>query len=269
MKKIIALDIDGTLLNSNNQITEKTKAALLKAQDLGHILVIASGRDPKGVYKFADILNFKDHDGLLSNFNGGKITNYRTGEVIINHTLDYDLALEILQFSESLDINYFIYGEDELLTNSKDTYFLKETASRAFTTCRVVEDLSFSLDFAPHKILFSMDPKYIDKDASLIREKFIDRTDQVRSTPYYYEVMPKGISKGGSLLEIAKYYGLDIKDTLAFGDEENDLSMIEMAGKGIVMENGTDLIKSRADFITKSNDEDGIAYYLENYLFEN
>src|SRR5699024_10925297 len=122
MRKIIALDIDGTLLNSNNEITEKTKSSLLKAQDLGHILIIASVRDPRSVMKFADILNFKKHDGLLSNFNGGKITNYRTGEVIINHTLDYNLAMEILQFSEDLDINYFIYGEDEILTNSKDTY---------------------------------------------------------------------------------------------------------------------------------------------------
>lgn len=267
MRKIIALDIDGTLLNSNNEITEKTKSSLLKAQDLGHILVIASGRDPRGVMKFADILNFKKHDGLLSNFNGGKITNYRTGEVIINHTLDYNLAMEILQFSEDLDINYFIYGEDEILTNSKDTYFLEETASRAFTSYRVVEDLSYSLDFAPHKILFSMNPKYIGKDAKLIREKFIDRTDQVMSTPFYYEVMPKGISKGKSLLEIAKYYGFDIKDTIAFGDEENDLSMIEMAGVGVVMANSSDFMKDKADFVTKSNDEDGIAYYLENYLF--
>lgn len=267
MRKIIALDIDGTLLNSNNEITDKTRKALLKAQDMGHILVIASGRDPKGVHKFADLLNFKEHNGLLSNFNGGRITNYETGEVIINHNLDQDLALEILQFSESLDINYMIYRDEEILSNSGDTYKLKETASRAFTTYKVVEDLSYSLDFAPNKILFSMNPRFIDKDANLIRDRFIDRTDQVKSTPFYYEVMPKGVSKGGSLVEIAKYYGLDIKDTIAFGDEENDLSMIEAAGIGVVMGNGTDFMKSKADFITKSNDEDGIAYYLENYLF--
>ncbi|MDD7304956.1 MAG: Cof-type HAD-IIB family hydrolase [Peptoniphilaceae bacterium] len=267
MKKIIALDIDGTLLNSNNEISDKTLKSLLKAQDMGHILVIASGRNPQGVEKFAHMLNFKDHNGLLSNFNGGMITNYKTGEVIIEHTLDYKLAKDILQFSENLDINYFIYGKDELLTNSKDTYFLKESEARAFTTCRVVEDLSYSLDFAPHKILFSMDPRYIDKDAKLIRKKFIDRTDQVKSTPFYYEVMPKGINKGKSLLEIANYYKVDIKDTIAFGDEENDLSMIELAGIGVVMGNGTDFMKSKADFVTKSNDQDGISFYLENYLF--
>src|SRR5699024_6391211 len=123
----------------------------------------------------------------------------------------------------------------------------------AFTSYRVVEDLSYSLDFASHKILFSMNPKYIGKDAKLIREKFIDRTDQFMSTPFYYEVMPKGISKGKSLLEIAKYYGFDIKDTIAFGDEENDLSMIEMAGVGVVMANSSDFMKDKADFVTKSN----------------
>ena len=79
--------------------------------------------------------------------------------------------------------------------------------------------------------------------------------------------MPKGIDKGRSLKEIADYYNMSMDDVIAFGDEENDLTMIEMAGCGIVMGNGTDFMKSKADFITKTNDEDGIAYYLEKFVF--
>ncbi len=123
------------------------------------------------------------------------------------------------------------------------------------------------MDFAPNKILFSQDPKLIDEDAKKLKDNFFDKTAQVKSTPYFYEVMPKGIDKGGSLNEIAKYFNMDLKDVIAFGDEENDLTMIEMAGAGVVMGNGTDFMKEKADFITKSNDEDGIAYYLENFVF--
>lgn len=268
MKKIIAVDIDGTLLNSNREISKKTHDALIKAQELGHIVVIASGRDPFGVFPFADNLEFKKFAGLISNFNGGRITNYKTGEVIINHSLDLNLAKEILQFSEkNLDMHYIIYSDDGILTSSSDTYTLKEICDKAFTSYKVIDDLAYSLDFAPNKIMFSQNPNLIDKDAKKLKDKFFEKTAQVKSTPYFYEIMPKGIDKGRSLKEIADYYNMSMDDVIAFGDEENDLTMIEMAGCGIVMGNGTDFMKSKADFITKTNDEDGIAYYLEKFVF--
>lgn len=268
MKKIIAVDIDGTLLNSKREITEKTKNTLIKAQDMGHIVVIASGRDPHGVFAFADILKFDKYNGLLSNFNGGRITNYQSKEILINHPLDFNLTCEILKFSEeNLDMNYIIYTDNGILTNSNKTYVIDEISQKAFTSYKVVPNLYETIDFSPNKIMYSQDPNLIDKDAEKLKNKFFDKTSQVKSTPYFYEIMPKGIDKGKSLVEIASYYNMDMKDVIAFGDEENDLTMIEMAGVGVVMGNGTDFMKKRADFITKSNDEDGISYYLENYLF--
>ncbi|MDY3005738.1 Cof-type HAD-IIB family hydrolase [Anaerococcus porci] len=268
MKKIIAVDIDGTLLDSNRQISQRTKEALIKAQKLGHIVVIASGRDPFGVFPFAKKLEFDKYNGLLSNFNGGRITNFQTKEVLINHALDIELSKEILKFSEdNIDMGYIIYTDDGIITNSHDTYVLDEVCEKAFTTYKVIKNLADTLDFPINKIMFSQDPALIDKDAEKLKDKFFDKTTQVKSTPYYYEIMPKGIDKGRSLLEIANYYNMDMKDVIAFGDEENDLTMIEMAGVGVVMENGTDEIKKIANFVTKSNDEDGIAYYLENYVF--
>lgn len=268
MKKIIAVDIDGTLLNSKREITKKTKDCLIKAQKMGHIVVIASGRDPHGVFPFAKELEFDKYGGLLSNFNGGRITNYQTGEVLINHPMELELAKKILKFSEeNLDMGYIIYTKDCVLTESHNTYTIDEICQKAFTHYEVIENLSQKLDFRPNKIMFSQDPKLIEKESIKLFDKFSDKTDQVRSTPYFYEIMPQGISKGRSLKEIANYYNIDIKDTIAFGDEENDLSMIEDAGVGVVMENGTDFMKSKADFVTKSNDEDGITYYLENFVF--
>ena len=95
-----------------------------------------------------------------------------------------------------------------------------------------------------------------------------ENTAQVRSQRFYYEIMPKGLSKGNSLLEIAKYYNIDQKDIIAFGDELNDETMIEVAGTGVAMGNAVEKIKEIADYITLSNDEDGIADYLEKFILE-
>lgn len=267
MKKLIGLDIDGTLVNSKLEITPKTKAALEKAQDLGHILVIASGRAPHGVYRYAKELNFDKHNGLLSNFNGGRITNFQKKQAIINHPLNFNLTKEILEFAENLDIDYCLLNEGKIYSNKKNTYRLEESALKNNMEIVIRENLSYNLDFEVNNILFSQKEDRIDEPAKKLMEKFGKITSQIKSMPYYYEIMPQNISKGRSLMEIAKYYGIDEKDTIAFGDEENDISMIKMAGTGVVMANGSQKVKELADYITKSNDNDGIAYYLENFVF--
>ena len=101
-----------------------------------------------------------------------------------------------------------------------------------------------------------------------LSDKFIDRTCQVRSQRYYYEIMPQGLSKGKSLLEIAEYYDIEQKEIIAFGDELNDETMIKVAGVGVAMANAVDHIKEISDYITLSNDEDGIADYLEKFVLK-
>lgn len=268
MTKIIAVDIDGTLLNSKSKISEKTQKALENALREGNIVVIASGRDPKGVIQYAEALKLDQYDSLLSNYNGARITNYDTQELLINHTLDLSEMKKLLEFSEDLDINYTIYYDGKCYTNSMDTYKLKDTSSK--NNMEIIYDpkLSYNIDFEPNNVLFACHPDKINESIAKIDDVFNDKFTFVKSTPYYYEVMPKGISKGKSLLEIAKYYDIPIEDTIAFGDEENDLTMIEAAGIGVAMGNAIDLVREAADYITLSNDEDGIADYLEKFVLK-
>lgn len=267
MAKIIALDIDGTLLNSKGEITERTKKSLERALEEGNIVVIASGRDPNGVKEYAKILKLDHYDGLLSNYNGARITNYGKDEIIINHTLDLDEMKELLAFSEELeDMNYTIYYDGKCYTNSMDTYRLEDTQTKNNMKLVYDPDLSYNVDFEPNNVLFACDPEKISEPLNKIYDKFSDKFTLVKSTPYYYEVMPKGVSKGESLIEIAKYYGIPMSDIIAFGDEDNDLLMIEAAGVGVVMANGSKAMLEAADYVTLSNDEDGIADYLEKYV---
>ena len=263
--KLIGLDVDGTLINTKKEITKRTKDSLIKAMNQGHKVAIVSGRPTAGVIDLAKDLEFETYGGLLSNFNGGMISDYKTKKILVSHTLDRDLALEIIDFTKDLDIEIMIPHMDNIYTRKAGEYAVEEARYLGLNLV-VEEDLSKILDFAPNKFLFAKDPDKIDKVAQKIYQKFGAITEQVKSSRFYYEVMPKGLSKGKSLLEIAKIFSIDPEDIIAFGDEMNDASMLEMAGTGVAMGNAVEPIKKIADYTTLSNDEDGIAYYLEKFI---
>lgn len=263
--KLIAVDVDGTLLNTNNEISPKTRDTLIKAGHAGHKIVIVSGRPTSGVKHLAKELNFDEFGGLLSNFNGGAITNYASDEVIVNHSLDRDLALELLNDTKDLDLEIIIPFE-YLILSDRDNEYLDFKRKILGLETRAVPDIRENLDFDPNKIIFAKNEEILDQHIPFLLEKYGDRTSQVRSQRFYYEIMPKGLSKGKSLLEIADHYGIDQKDIIAFGDEMNDLTMLEVAGVAVAMGNAVDPIKEIADYVTLSNDHDGIADYLEKFV---
>lgn len=263
--KLIAVDVDGTLLNSKHQISPKTRDTLIKTGNAGHKIVIVSGRPTSGVKHLAKQLNFDQFGGLLSNFNGGAITNYASGEIIVNHSIDRNLALEILNDTKDLDLEIIIPFEDVILSDRDNEYLNFERKILGLET-RVVANIRENLDFDPSKIIFAKEEEILDQHIPFLLEKYGDRTSQVRSQRFYYEIMAKGLSKGKSLLEIADYYGIDQKDIIAFGDEMNDVSMLEVAGIAVAMYNAVSPIKEIADYVTLSNDHDGIADYLEKFV---
>lgn len=130
----------------------------------------------------------------------------------------------------------------------------------------LVPDLSKSIDFGVNKILFSKAPHIMETQSKIFIDKYKDLVNPIRSMPQFLDIMPKGINKGRSLLEIADYYGIDHEDTIAFGDEINDIEMIKAAGRGIAMGNASEIIKEVADNITLTNDQDGIAHYIREKI---
>lgn len=266
MKKLIAVDVDGTLVNSNGQITARTREALIAATKAGHEVMIVSGRATFGLRHQAKTLAFDKYGGVLSSFNGGELFDFKEKKVLASHKMDYDLAKEILEFSKDLDLELMIFDGDKILTDRPDGYYVKRESEIIDMDIKPIKNLKNGLDFAPNKFLFAQDPDKIDKPAQKLMKKFGDVTEQVKSSRFYYEVMPKGLSKGSSIIEACKIFGIDIKDTIVFGDEMNDISMFEVAGTGVAMGNAVESIKNIADYVTKSNNEDGIAYYLENFV---
>lgn len=263
--KLIGLDIDGTLITSKKQISPKTKDTLIRAMKQGHKVVIVTGRPTPGARELAEILEFEKYGGLLSTYNGGAITDCKTNKTLTSHPMDVDLAREIVKFSKNLDLEIILPYKNTIYTRN-DNKYPKGEATMLKMDYKIVANLEDIIDFAPNKILFAQDPDRIEEPSQKLKEKFGDVTEQVKSARFYYEVMPKGPSKGKSLLEIADIFGIDQKDIIAFGDEMNDETMIQMAGVGVAMGNAVEGIKQIADYITLTNDEDGIAYYLDKFV---
>lgn len=266
MRKLIAVDVDGTLVNTKGKITNKTRDALITANNAGHEVMIVSGRPTKGLRDQAKILGFDKFGGILSSFNGGMLYDFKNKKILANHPMSLDLAKEILSFSKDLDLGLIIPKGDVIVTDDSSDFYAKRESKILNMPIKEVVNLRDELDFSPNKLLFTQDPDKIDPGANKLLEKFADRTYQVKSSRFFHEVMPLGLSKGKSILEACNIFGIDRKDVIAFGDEMNDLSMLEVAGTAVAMANAIEKIKEIADYVTKSNNEDGIAYYLENFV---
>ena len=265
--KLIAVDVDGTLLNSKNKISQRTRKSLIKAMEEGHKVVIVSGRPTEAINAIAKELNFGKYAGLISAFNGGAIINFETKEELSNHVLDLDFTKEILKESRDLGIDVLIPKHRTMISAKDNRYLNLEREILGFDT-EVRKDLIENIDFTPNKLLLASDKETLDKIIPGLEEKYKKRASLVRSQDFYYEVMPQGLSKGKSLLEIASYYGIEQKDIIAFGDQMNDETMIEIAGVGVAMANAVEAIKEIADYVTLSNDQDGIADYLEKFVLK-
>lgn len=266
MRKILAVDIDGTLVDSKKVLRPKTKDALIRAQEMGHVVVIVTGRNPHGAKHYAKQLEFDRYGSLLAGYNGAYVENFKTGEVLVDHKIPQDLLESYLDLSKKFDSYHIIYKEDKIHTNVKDKEFTKLTAKINRMGHVYDPKLLDKIDFKSNDIVLGHeDPSVLDKAENALRDKFDQDLNIVRSTPYYLEAMPKGINKGSGIIEIGDYYNLGIKDIIAFGDELNDLEMIKEAGTGVAMANANPLIKDLADYITLSNDQDGIAHYLEKF----
>ena len=260
--KLIALDLDGTLKDSNNQITPKTREALIQVQKQGVKIVLASGRPTAGLRYEAKELMLDQFGGYLLSFNGARVASVKTNETIYEQTLTVEDAQKIYQRAKQFDLACMTYKNDMIYTEDiDDEYVCVESKINDIEKNQVISFIEI-LENPIHKVLLTGKPDYVASIEAEFKKPFGDNLSIYRSAPFFLEVMAKGIDKAASLDRLAKILNIKQEEVMAFGDGYNDLSMIEYAGLGVAMENAVDDVKQRANMITKSNNEDGIAYVL-------
>ena len=277
MIKAILLDIDGTLTNDQKEITPKTVEALKAAQASGIVLVLASGRADVGLHRFADALDMKDNGGVFVAFNGAKSLNYQTGEVYFEQAMTVEQGKRVLEHMKSFEVASCIdYGEYMLTNNA---YFKIDRDGQPWDIVdyeahgngflvREERDLPAFVDWGINKILNAGEPAYLQEHWQEMFAPFEGELSAMFTAPFYYEFTPLGVDKSRALRETFAALGIDQREIIAFGDAQNDRTMLEWAGIGVAMGNAVDEVKAVADKVTLSNNEDGIAVALEELIPE-
>lgn len=264
--KIIALDLDGTLTNDAKEVTPKTREALLNAQQEGVVIVLASGRPTYGIKPVADCLELNQHGGYMLSYNGGQIIDCKSGEVIYSKYLPDDVIPVLYSYARSHGHALLGYVGDEIVTEMPWDEYVKDESRINRMAVRHVDNLLTSLERHPTKLLMTGDPaKMIAAEEELSR-LVGGRMDVFRSAPFFIELVPQGIDKAQSLLRLLSRLNLTQQDLMAFGDGYNDLSMLKLAGLGVAMANAAPEVRADADWVTLSNEDDGVAHALDRWL---
>lgn len=276
--KVILMDVDGTLANSDKKVTQETREALLKAQDAGVLLVLASGRTDNGLKYYANELNMGEHHGLLICNNGATVLDYQTKEVLFSQALSIEEGKEVLEHLKKFDVcpvvakGEYMYVNDvfnnTIEKDGKPWNVLEyESRSNNYKLCEI-EDLTAWCDFEISKILTYGEPSYLQEHYEEMKVPFGERINSMFTAPFYYEFTATGVDKTKAIKKAIEISGFHADEMIAFGDAQNDKTMVEYAGIGVAMGNATDELKEVADYITDDLDHDGIAKALYHFLPE-
>ena len=265
--RAIALDLDGTLTNHDKEVTPITRQALMKAQKDGAHIILASGRPTYGIAPIADHLEINKYDGYVLSYNGGKIVKWQTKEEIYSNHLPNDVIPILYNYAKKKGHALLGYSGKEIITEMPDDKYVKEESRINKMQIRKINNLMESLEPNPTKLLMTGDPSLMIKAEEELSELVGNRMDVFRSAPFFIELVPRGIDKAQSLNRLLGLIGLTPNDMIAFGDGYNDLSMLKLAGIGVAMANAVPEVRAEADFITKSNEEDGVAFAIQKFCY--
>ncbi len=286
--KLIVMDMDGTLLNEEGEITQETLASLWAAQDKGILLAIASGRNPKGLTTFAKLLRMDQFGGYLIGINGAMLVKVPEMITLMRHQIPvsdiqdlfkygHEMAIETLAVHDETIYNYIptSLNEDKVAYRKKNNVdsAIMDTAGvwgfiqdhrKNYPNIHKIENY-LDVYGSTNKVCFAHEPEVMERFYPHLQKRFSDRFNVMRTSPRWYELSPKGIDKGSALNEVKRILNISTEEIMCFGDGENDLPMFFECGYPIAMENAMPLVKEKAWAITAKNTEDGIAQALKRY----
>lgn len=265
--KLLVLDVDGTLLNDEREISKRTLAALLKVQQMGVRIVLASGRPTYGLMPLAKTLELGNYGGFVLSYNGCQIIKAQNGEILFERRINPEMLPYLEKKARKNGFAIFTYHDDTLITDSPDNEYIKNEA--LLNNLKIIKEDEFStaIDFAPCKCMLVS-----DKEKALIgleqhwEKRLAGTLDAFRSEPYFLEVVPCGVNKANTLGALLEHLGVTREEVIAVGDGVCDVTMLQLAGMGVAMGHSQDSVKVCADYVTASNKEDGVALAVEKLI---
>ncbi|RLL48280.1 HAD family phosphatase [Oceanobacillus piezotolerans] len=265
--KMIVLDLDDTLLREDGSISERTKKALMDAQKMGVKVVLASGRPTFGMQPIAKELSLAEYGSYILSFNGGQIINCQTNDLMFSSTLSIEDVQTLYDVSRREDVYIHTYIGDEIITDQSNPYTDIESTLTGLPI-KLVEDYKEAVSVPVVKVLMVEEPERIRALEAKLLPELSDKYTILTSKPYFLEFTEKGITKGESLNQLIQSLGIEREEVIAIGDSYNDLTMIEFAGLGVAMGNANEDIKGKADYITDTNMNEGVAKVVEKFVLD-
>ena len=266
MIRLIATDLDDTLLNARSDINPRVMDALHAAMAAGCGVALSSGRMLEAMLPLAERIGV---NAPMLLYNGALAYDHRTDETIFTDQIPFETALDVAEMCE--DMGYYIqcYPGKNYYCNRVTEYTRRYAANIHVDAIPVGMPVSAWMKAHPsgmQKLLLIDTPEGATRAQEALRLAFPRGASFLKSKPYFLEIAPEGVDKGKALLRLAAHLGLSRDEVMAFGDGQNDVAMIAAAGTGVCMENGCPEARAAADLIAPSNIEDGVAVVIEGYL---
>lgn len=264
--KLLAFDMDNTLLNPDKKLTARTIATLKQLNDNGQKIVLTTGRPYTNVQPFLQQLSLNAVDDHVILFNGGLIYNVNTKGALYNNSFTKQDVLPIYHLLRQLDLSIdlvtpnHIYAIKDLKISSYVDYIRGLVPYSTITFDDIPQDMAFN------KFVVNTSESNIASLQSTLKNNSSIFFDHIRSRRTLLEFVPQQVSKANALTKLLQHLNMSPRNLMAFGDEENDLSMLQLAHIGVAMDNAIPSVKHAATVVTLSNAEDGVADYLEKYF---
>lgn len=264
--KVLVLDIDGTLTNSKKEITPVTKQAIQDILKKGHKVILASGRPTPGMRRYEKELELESFGGYLLSFNGARVVECRTGEIVYQRLLSLSMIPSLYGFAKNNGCGLITYLGDTVISAFPPDEYVSLEARINGLPIKVVDDFKGFVDFEINKCLLTAPSDKAAVYEQVLGEKYGEVASVYRSEPFFIEIMPKDVDKATSLARMLEVIGMTRENTICCGDGFNDISMIKYAGVGVAMGNAQAAVKEAADYITASNDEDGLVEVINRFI---
>lgn len=265
--KLLVLDVDGTLLNDEKEISKRTLAALLKVQQTGVRIVLASGRPTYGLMPLAKALELGNYGGYIVSYNGCQIINATNGEVMFERRINPEMLPYIEKKAYKNNFTLLTYHDDTLITNVPSNEHVQNEAR--LNNLKVIEETEFStaIDFNPCKVMLVSDDEEALVGLESHWKKRLDGVLEVfRSESFFLEVLPCRVDKSNTLAVLMEKLGVAREEVMAVGDGTADVSMLQLAGMGVAMGHSPASVKVCADAVTGTKEEDGLAQAVEQLI---
>ena len=255
------------MLNNKRDVLQSTRATLLTIQQMGVQVVLASGRSTHGLRPIAQVLELDKYNGFIMSYNGGQIINMQTNELLFERRISPKDIPYIERTAKKNGFPFFTYHLDTLVTNDASNRHVREEAER--NNMRIVEvaEIAYSITFSPCKcMIVGENERSLASMANVLKKRLNGSLDIFRSEPYFLEVVPPLINKADTLGFLMEYLQVPAEETMAIGNGVCDIGMIQMAGLGIAVANAIEPVQRCADYVTSSNEEDGVGKAIEEHI---